>query len=118
MKIFYISKFKIYIIFSLFLLLLISSLYYVFAKENSIQVPYFSQENIYSSSEKIAYLTFDDGPNNTITPKVLDILDKLQVKANFFVIGKQVTKYPKVVSTIYKSGHFIGNHGYSHNNNA
>ena len=41
----------------------------------------------------------------------------MQIKANFFVIGKQVSKYPEVVSTIYKSGHFIGNHGYSHNNN-
>ena len=117
MKIFYISKFKFYIIFLAFALLLISGIYYVFAKENSVQVPYFNQKNIYSSSEKIAYLTFDDGPNNTITPKILEILDKLQIKANFFVIGKQVSKYPEVIATIYESGHFIGNHGYSHNNN-
>ena len=39
--------------------------------------------NIYHKKEKIAYLTFDDGPTSKVTPKVLDILDELEIKANF-----------------------------------
>ena len=40
--------------------------------------------------EKIVYLTFDDGPNSAVTPKILDILEKYNAKATFFVIGKNV----------------------------
>lgn len=75
-------------------------------------------ENLVSGNEKIAYLTFDDGPNKVITPQVLDILKKEDVKATFFVIGKHVEEYPEVVERAYKEGHYIANHGYSHNNNA
>lgn len=67
--------------------------------------------------EKIAYLTFDDGPKPSITPKVLDILQKENVKATFFVIGKNVDSYPNIVKRAYDEGHYIANHGYDHNNN-
>lgn len=73
-------------------------------------------ENLNSSNEKIAYLTFDDGPNKIITPQVLDILKKEDVKATFFVIGKYVEEYPEIVKRAYQEGHYIANHGYSHNN--
>lgn len=66
--------------------------------------------------EKVAYLTFDDGPNKVITPKILDILEKEDVKATFFVIGKNVDEYPEIVKRAYEEGHYIANHGYSHNN--
>lgn len=66
--------------------------------------------------EKIAYLTFDDGPNASITPKVLDVLKEEDVKATFFVIGKYVEEHPEIVKRAYEEGHYIANHGYDHNN--
>lgn len=62
---------------------------------------------------KIA-LTFDDGPNPFWTEKVLDVLDKYKVKANFFVLGKWAEVYPEIVKKIHNRGHLIANHGYSH----
>lgn len=72
--------------------------------------------HLVNGSEKIAYLTFDDGPNPNVTPKVLDILKQENVKATFFVIGKHVCSYPEIVKRAYEEGHYIANHGYSHNN--
>lgn len=66
--------------------------------------------------EKIVYLTFDDGPNSAVTPKILDILEKYNAKATFFVIGKNVENNPEIVKRAYEEGHYIANHGYSHNN--
>ena len=74
-------------------------------------------QSLVKSEEKIAYLTFDDGPNPSITPKVLDILQKENIKATFFVIGKNVDTYPDIVKRAYNEGHYIANHGYDHNNN-
>lgn len=68
------------------------------------------------SNEKSVYLTFDDGPTSKVTPKILDILKKENVKATFFVVGKHVKEHPKIVKQAYEEGHFIANHGYSHNN--
>ena len=59
-------------------------------------------------------LTFDDGPNEDFTPQVLDILDKHQVKATFFVVGRDVDNYPHIAQEIVERGHDIGNHSYSH----
>lgn len=72
--------------------------------------------NLIHQKEKIAYLTFDDGPNVNSTPKVLDILAEENVKATFFVIGKQVKEHPELVKRAYDEGHYIANHGYSHHN--
>lgn len=66
--------------------------------------------------EKVVYLTFDDGPNSLVTPKILDILEKKNVKATFFVIGKNVEQHPEIVKRAYEEGHYIANHGYDHNN--
>ena len=57
------------------------------------------------STGKIAYLTFDDGPTGNITPQILDILDRYNVKATFFMIGYLAEKNPKIVSRIYTDGH-------------
>lgn len=59
-------------------------------------------------------LTFDDGPDLKYTPKILDILQKYNVKATFFVVGTQVIKYPDVFRRIIQEGHEIGNHSYQH----
>ncbi len=71
--------------------------------------------NLVKGKEKVAYLTFDDGPS-LVTPKILDILDKENVKASFFVIGKSVEAHPEIVKRAYDEGHYIANHTYSHNN--
>ena len=63
---------------------------------------------------KIAYLTFDDGPSNTVTPMVLDILAEYDIKATFFVLGKMVDVNPNILKRIFDEGHAIGNHSYSH----
>ena len=74
-------------------------------------------QSLTKGEEKIAYLTFDDGPNPSVTPKILDILKKENIKATFFVIGKHVDEYPDIVKRAYEEGHYIANHGYDHNNN-
>ena len=70
--------------------------------------------NIYHSEEKIAYLTFDDGPSESVTPLILDVLKNNNIKATFFVLGTKVEQNPDVLRRIYDEGHYIGNHGYSH----
>lgn len=66
------------------------------------------------SNDKVAALTFDDGPSPEWTPLVLDELKKADVKATFFVVGKYVEKYPDIAKRIVNEGHNIANHGYSH----
>ena len=68
------------------------------------------------SEQKIAYLTFDDGPTLKATPKILDILKEEDVVATFFVVGKHVKENAELVKRAYDEGHFIANHGYNHNN--
>ena len=70
----------------------------------------------YNSDKKIAYLTFDDGPSKKVTPEILDILEKYDIKASFFVIGSKVKENPEILKREYEEGHFIGNHTYTHNN--
>lgn len=67
-------------------------------------------DSIFDSNEKVAYLTFDDGPTKKATPKILDILKKENIKATFFVIGKYVKNHPDIVKRAYDEGHFIANH--------
>lgn len=66
------------------------------------------------SAKKCVALTFDDGPHPTYTPEILDILDKYDAKATFFVIGQNAEQYPDIVLDAYSRGHEIGNHTYSH----
>lgn len=73
-------------------------------------------KNLTKGEEKIAYLTFDDGPSLSVTPKILAILEKENIKATFFVIGKKVAENPELVKEEYEKGHYIANHGYDHNN--
>lgn len=69
-----------------------------------------------SAQDKKVALTFDDGPEDYWTPKILDILKEKNVKATFFVIGKQAEKYPEILKRIVEEGHVIGNHTYNHSN--
>ena len=68
-----------------------------------------------SLTDKVVYLTFDDGPSQKVTQEILDILNQYGIKATFFVQGRNVAKHPEVLKQIYDAGHTIGNHSYSHN---
>lgn len=61
-------------------------------------------------------LTFDDGPNDPHTPRLLDVLAKHNAKATFFLIGRYVRQRPEIARAIQNAGHAIGNHTYSHPN--
>lgn len=66
------------------------------------------------NEEKKVFVTFDDGPTETITPWVLDLLRKYNAKATFFCLGKKVEMHPELFEAIKADGHAIGNHSYSH----
>ena len=66
------------------------------------------------TAEKVAYLTFDDGPDDVNTPAILDVLKAKGVHATFYVLGGMVEKNPAVLKRIFTEGHAIGNHSYDH----
>lgn len=63
---------------------------------------------------KVVYLTFDDGPIPEVTPWVLDLLDKENVKATFFLVGDNVRKHPELFEDLKRRGHSYGNHTMHH----
>jgi len=65
-------------------------------------------------NEKEVVLTFDDGPDPENTRIIMDILDKVQVKATFFIIGKKIKGNEELIRQIIRRGHKIGNHSYEH----
>ena len=64
--------------------------------------------------ERGVYLTFDDGPTPGITEWILSLLKRYDAKATFFVLGKNVERYPDLYAKIIADGHRVGNHTYSH----
>ena len=64
--------------------------------------------------ERGVYLTFDDGPTPGVTEWILETLRRHHAKATFFVLGKNVEKYPDLYEKILAEGHRVGNHTYSH----
>ncbi len=69
-----------------------------------------------NTTEKRIYLTFDDGPHPDHTVFVLDELKKVNAKATFFCIGKNVLQYPAIYKRIIEEGHAVGNHTFNHLN--
>ncbi|HTF14826.1 MAG TPA: polysaccharide deacetylase family protein [Burkholderiales bacterium] len=59
-------------------------------------------------------LTFDDGPDPEVTPRVLELLDRYQAKASFFCIGEKAAARPELVKEIARRGHSVENHSYHH----
>ena len=81
----------------------------VFTEEES------PEETIVEEEKKVkkVYLTFDDGPS-IYTRDILEILKKYNVKATFFIIGKNAQKYPEYLKEIAEEGHSLGIHTYTH----
>ncbi|MGM9818518.1 MAG: polysaccharide deacetylase family protein [Paludibacteraceae bacterium] len=69
-----------------------------------------------NSSEKVVYLTFDDGPCAKTTPHILDVLDTFNIKATFFCVGENVLRTPDLFAEIKQRGHAVGNHTMCHAN--
>lgn len=127
MKIYCFNIKKIYFILFITIFLILSSIF--INKFNSVSFAVELSKNSLMTSrlinkittltqndEKIAYLTFDDGPSKNVTPKILNILKEENVKATFFVLGKKVEEFPEITKRIYNEGHYIANHGYDHDN--
>ena len=60
------------------------------------------------------FLTFDDGPVPEVTPWVLDLLKKENIKACFFCVGENVKRHPEIYQRILDEGHQVGNHTFNH----
>jgi len=68
------------------------------------------------TQNKVAYLTFDDGPVPEATPEVLEILKEYKAKATFFCVGENVCKHKEIFDQLLSDGHSVGNHSFSHIN--
>ncbi len=68
----------------------------------------------YGAPSKRVVISFDDGPDPQWTPKILDVLKQYNVKAVFFTIGLEAEKYPGLLKRVYREGHEIGNHTFTH----
>jgi len=66
------------------------------------------------AQEKVVALTFDDGPDPRFTPRILAILRRQHIHATFFMIGRQIEKYPALAKQVITDGNSIENHTYSH----
>jgi peptidoglycan/xylan/chitin deacetylase (PgdA/CDA1 family) len=66
------------------------------------------------SDAKVVSITFDDGPNPTATPAILDVLKRERVAATFFVLGRHAERWPELVKRAADEGHQLANHGYWH----
>ena len=63
---------------------------------------------------RVVYLTFDDGPSGTWTPRYLDVLKKYNAKATFFSTGQHVKAHPRITARVHREGHLLANHTWSH----
>ncbi len=82
---------------------------------SNIQLNYFTHSycNAITESKEIS-LTFDDGPDPEITPRLLELLKENNIKATFFCIGSKVKAEDTIINEIHNAGHIIGNHTYYH----
>ena len=73
-----------------------------------------NMDNLYHSETKRVFLTFDDGPSQSVTIPILDILKQENVKATFFLLGSRVELNSEIVKREFDEGHYLASHGYSH----
>jgi peptidoglycan-N-acetylglucosamine deacetylase len=67
----------------------------------------------FSGTEDVS-LTFDDGPDPEFTPQILDVLERYDAKATFFVLGREAALYPDLIARMVAAGHAVGNHTWDH----
>jgi cellulose synthase/poly-beta-1,6-N-acetylglucosamine synthase-like glycosyltransferase/peptidoglycan/xylan/chitin deacetylase (PgdA/CDA1 family)/spore germination protein YaaH len=79
---------------------------------DSYPLPYTVSQ--YGYHPKQVAITFDDGPDPTWTPKILDVLKKYNVKGTFFMIGEEAEDNVGVMQRVFREGHEIGNHTFTH----
>lgn len=68
----------------------------------------------FATSRREIWLTVDDGPDPSSTPALLDLLERHEARATFFLIGEKAAAHPELVSEILRRGHTVGNHSHSH----
>ncbi|MDD4590182.1 MAG: glycosyltransferase [Parabacteroides sp.] len=87
------------------------------SEEQYVKIPSTYQIRKYGEAEeKQLLITFDDGPDETYTPKILNILSKYHIHAAFFVVGLQAEKNLPLLKREFREGHLIGNHTFTHRN--
>lgn len=96
----------------IFLSLILSTSFYIITQFKGENTKTTATTN--TNIEKIVYLTFDDGPSKN-TKKILEILDKYNIKATFFVVGPKSNFKSELLKEIVNSGHTIAIHSYEHN---
>jgi peptidoglycan/xylan/chitin deacetylase (PgdA/CDA1 family) len=69
---------------------------------------------VFATHPRQIALTFDDGPNPSVTPRLLELLDRHSIRATFFLIGRFVAICPALTKDLVAHGHAVGNHTYSH----
>lgn len=106
---FYNNPYFVYLVAGIILLYVLSLIF----GSGLIQLNYFIN-SINKGSDKGIAITFDDSLDPVLTPKVLDILAKEDVKAAFFVIGNKIEQQKEILERIHNEGHTIGNHSFSH----
>jgi len=67
-----------------------------------------------TTRDPVAALTFDDGPHPEYTPRLLDLLERYQARATFFMVGEAAQRHPELVRQVAQGGHAIGNHSWDH----
>lgn len=71
---------------------------------------------VFAANSESVYLTFDDGPHPTATPRILEILERHNITATFFLVGEHVLQFPTIAKNIVAERHCVGNHSHSHVN--
>lgn len=66
------------------------------------------------TAENVAALTFDDGPDPRFTPRLLDVLNRYEARATFFMVGHQASRHPEIVERVADAGHELANHSWDH----
>ena len=86
----------------------------VITDENFSKLPSPYRIGEFGGGDRMVSLTFDDGPDPQWTPKILDVLKRENAKATFFIIGLQAERYSALLERVFREGHEIGNHTFTH----
>jgi len=86
----------------------------IFQPRNPFFGPNLTRLPVPASQRNEVAITFDDGPDALVTPQILDLLDRSNAKASFFVVGRKLLMYPELAKDIVRRGHTLENHTSNH----